>query len=124
MQVITPTPDHDTTTPAAVMTGLAAPSRGSAELSTWRVRMAPETAGPEHSLDREQVWTLTGGSIEVTAGDRTETVVAGQTVVVPAGVTRRIRTTGESAEALVAMRADGRASVPGSEESQPLPWAR
>ncbi|MFD8544253.1 cupin domain-containing protein [Streptomyces sp. NPDC059649] len=121
--VITPSAGDVTATPAAVMTGLAAPSRGSAELSTWQVRMEPGSAGPEHVIDREQVWMLTVGSIEVTAGGRTETVAAGQTLVVPAGVLRQFRTGGEPAEALVAMSASGRASVPGDEESRALPWA-
>ncbi|MFI8993614.1 cupin domain-containing protein [Streptomyces sp. NPDC053542] len=123
MHVITPSPDHVTATPAAVMTGLAAPSRGSVELSTWRVRMDPGAAGPEHAVDREQVWTVTDGSVEVTAAGRTETVAAGQTVVLPAGVVRQFRTAGEPCEAMVAMRAGGRASVPGSEGDRPLPWA-
>lgn len=123
MHVITPSPEHTTTTPAAVMSGLAAPSRGSGELSTWQVRMNPGATGPEHVIDREQVWMLTGGSVEVTAGGRTETVSAGQAVVLPAGLLRQFRTTGESAEALVAMRAGGRAAVAAGEEGRPLPWA-
>ncbi|GAB7030418.1 cupin domain-containing protein [Streptomyces sp. NPDC021749] len=122
-RVITPSAEDVTATPAAVMTGLAAPSRGSAELSTWQVRMEPGSAGPEHVIDREQVWMLTAGSIEVTAGGRTETVATGQTVVVPAGVVRQFRTGEEPAEALVAMSASGRATVPGGGESRALPWA-
>ncbi len=46
MQVVAPSPAHVTATPNAVMTGLAAPSRGSTELSTWRVQMEAEAAGP------------------------------------------------------------------------------
>ncbi len=124
MHVITPSQESVTATPAAVMTGLAAPSRGSAELSTWQVRMEPATDGPEHTVDREQVWMLVGGSVEVTSMGRTETVAAGQTVVLPARTVRQLRTTGEPAEALVAMRADGRASAPGMDGDRPLPWAQ
>jgi quercetin dioxygenase-like cupin family protein len=123
MHVIAPSSDRVTATPAAVMTGLAAPSRGSAEISTWRVRMEPAATGPEHAIDREQVWTLLSGSLEITSAGRTETVASGQTVVLPAGALRQIRTTAEPAEALVAMPAGGRARVPGSTEALALPWA-
>ncbi|WP_052868483.1 cupin domain-containing protein [Streptomyces niger] len=124
MQVVTPSPDHVTTTPNAVMTGLAAPSRGSTELSTWQVRMAPGSSGPEHIVDREQVWTVTAGALEVTAGGRTETLGAGDTLILPAGVLRQVRTAAEAVEALVAMRSDGQVSVPGGAEARPLPWAQ
>ncbi|MEU7489633.1 cupin domain-containing protein [Streptomyces sp. NPDC042319] len=124
MHVITPLPDHVIATPNAVMTGLAAPSRGSAELSTWQVRMGPGSSGPEHTVDREQVWTVTAGALEVTAGGRTETLGAGETLVLPAGVLRQVRAVAEPVEALVAMRSDGLVSVPGGGEARPLPWAQ
>ncbi|WP_274563761.1 cupin domain-containing protein [Streptomyces spiramyceticus] len=50
--------------------------------------MEPSATGPEHAIDREQVWMLISGSIEVTASGRTETVAAGQAVVLPAGAMR------------------------------------
>ncbi|RMI41433.1 cupin domain-containing protein [Streptomyces triticirhizae] len=124
MRVITPSTDP-IRTPAATMTTLASPSLGSAELSTWRVEMAPDTSGPEHSVDREQIWTLTRGTLEITAEGTTHTARAGQTVVLPAGMVRRVNCpAGEPAEALVAMAADGRAAVPGDATSRPVPWAR
>ncbi|AXK37825.1 cupin domain-containing protein [Streptomyces armeniacus] len=123
MHVIAPSPEHTVTTPNAVMAGLAAPSRGSTALSTWTVRMEPGAAGPEHSVDQEQVWTVTAGTLTVTAGEDTETVPAGRTVVLPAGVLRRIRAgAGEGAEALVAMPAGGLVTAAG-QETRPLPWA-
>ncbi|MGP3924359.1 cupin domain-containing protein [Streptomyces sp. 8N616] len=123
MYVISESEARTTRTPAAAMTGLAAPSQGSAELSTWRVRMAAGAEGPVHEIDREQVWTLLSGSLTVTVGGRTETVGEGKTVIVPAGAERRFRTKGEPAEALVAMAAGGTASTPGSAERRRLPWA-
>lgn len=124
MHVITTTPEHVTVTPNATMTGLAAPSRGSAEISTWRVDMPAGATGPEHSVSREQVWTLTAGSLEITwDGGRTEKVTAGRTLVLPPDVLRRIHAA-ESFEAHVAMRADGVVRVPGAEGTRVLPWAR
>ncbi|MCX4691715.1 cupin domain-containing protein [Streptomyces sp. NBC_01408] len=122
--MITTTPEHLTVSPAATMTGLAAPSRGSAELSTWHLSMAAGATGPDHSISREQVWMLTAGSLEVTwDGGRTEKVTAGQTLVLPPDTVRRVHAP-EDAEAYVAMRADGVASVPGTEGTRVLPWAQ
>ncbi|CAM5299184.1 hypothetical protein GCM10010222_50040 [Streptomyces tanashiensis] len=123
VRVITPAAEHVTVSPNATMTGRAAPSRGSAELSTWTVAMEAGATGPEHSVSREQVWTVTTGTLEVTCDDRTEKVSAGQTLVLPADRIRRIHAP-ERAEAHVAMRADGVASVPGAEGTRELPWAR
>ncbi|WP_369147000.1 VOC family protein [Streptomyces sp. R44] len=121
--VITPSTDHVTISPNATMAGLAAPSRGSTELSTWTVTMDAGATGPEHSISREQVWTVTAGALEVTCLGRTEKVAAGQTVILPPGRLRRIHAP-EQAVAHVSMPADGVASVPGTEGTRELPWAR
>ncbi|PJE99484.1 cupin [Streptomyces carminius] len=118
------------------MTRLAAPSLGSAELSVWRVRMTPGAQGPVHTVDREQVWTVTSGVLEFTVGERTGTAAAGQAVTVPAGAVRRIRAArgaakgaagtgdaGTEAEALVAMACGATVEVAGSGERIRLPWA-
>ncbi|GAA2650007.1 hypothetical protein GCM10010425_72830 [Streptomyces spororaveus] len=123
MHVISASPENVTATPNATMTGFAAPSRGSAELSSWHVAMSAGSAGPEHSVSREQVWTLTAGSLEVTCAGRTEKVAAGRTLVLPPDVPRRIHAA-EAFEAYVVMRADGVVSVPGEEGTRVLPWAR
>ncbi|MFD8980432.1 cupin domain-containing protein [Streptomyces sp. NPDC059564] len=123
MHVISVSPDDVTVSPNATMTGLAAPSRGSRELSTWHVDMPAGATGPEHSVSREQVWLLTAGSLEVTCDGRTEKVTAGQTLVLPPDVLRRIHAA-QSFEAYVVMRADGVAAVPGTEGTRVLPWAR
>ncbi|WP_323181521.1 VOC family protein [Streptomyces sp. NBC_00572] len=123
VQVITPSADDVTVSPNATMTGLAAPSRGSAELSTWTVLMEAGATGPEHSISREQVWTVTAGALEVTCSNRTEKVQAGQSLILPPTLVRRIHAP-ERAEAHVSMRSDGVASVPGTEGTRELPWAR
>jgi quercetin dioxygenase-like cupin family protein len=94
MRVITETTERTIETPTAVMAGLAAPSQGTAELSTWRVRMTPGGNSPVHTIDREQVWMPLRGTFEFT-----------------------------EAEAIVCMAAGGQATVPGSDARQPLPWA-
>ncbi|MGW4893054.1 VOC family protein [Kitasatospora sp. NPDC004240] len=122
MHVITPTAENVTESPNARMTGLAAPSRGSAELSTWTVAMEAGRSGPEHVISREQVWTVTAGVLEVTCDGRTEKVTVGQTLVLAPDVVRRVHAL-QDAEAHVAMRSDGVASVPGAEGARVLPWA-
>lgn len=121
--VLTPSAESVTVSPNATMTGLAAPSRGSAELSTWTVAMDAGATGPEHSISREQIWTVTAGALEVTCDGRTEKVSTGQTLILPAELVRRIHAP-ERAEAHVSMRFDGVASVPGTAGTRELPWAR
>lgn len=123
MHVITENEDRTIRTPNAVMTGLAGPSQGSAELSSWRVRMEPGAAGPVHTIDREQVWMPVTGSFTVTVDGTTAVVGVGQAAVLPAGAVRQVRATDRPGEALVCMRSGGRVTVPGSTEPRPLPWA-
>ncbi len=42
--------------------GLASPSRGATETSTWRLRLDPGSASPPHSLDREEIFVVLAGS--------------------------------------------------------------
>ncbi|MGW7101403.1 VOC family protein [Streptomyces sp. NPDC054838] len=121
--VITPTAENVTETPNARMTALAGPSRGSTELSTWTVSMAGGQSGPQHSVTREQVWTVTAGALEVTSAGRTEKVTAGQTLILPPHTLRRVHAP-QPAEAHVAMRSDAAVSVPGTPGTRALPWAR
>ena len=123
MKVISETEERTVTTPAAVMAGLAAPSQGSAELSSWRIRMKAGIDSPVHVIDREQVWMPVSGAFEFIVDGETATVATGQAVVLPAGATRQFRVTADSAEAIVCMPVDGQASVPGGDVKQALPWA-
>ncbi|MGY4991739.1 VOC family protein [Streptomyces nigrescens] len=123
MLVITPTAENVTESPNARMTGLAAPSRGSTELSTWTVAMEAGQTGPEHVISREQVWMVTAGVLDVTCDGRTEKISAGQTFVLPPDVLRQVHAP-RATEAHVAMCADGVASVPGTEGTRILPWAQ
>ncbi|TDQ05464.1 cupin domain-containing protein [Labedaea rhizosphaerae] len=112
------------TTPNATMTTFAAPSLGSEELSAWKVVMAEGASGPEHVIDREQVWLPVSGSLTVTVavGEESTVVGEGQSLVLPAGVSRRISAPTGPVEAVVCMRAD--ATVTANGESRPLPWAQ
>jgi quercetin dioxygenase-like cupin family protein len=126
MRVITETTERTIETPTGVMTGLAAPSQGSAELSTWRVRMTPGSNSPVHIIDREQVWMPLRGTFEFTVDGETVLVRAGEALAVPRGATRQFRAGGAGtaeAEAIVCMAAGGQATLPGSDARQSLLWA-
>ncbi|MFF1926458.1 cupin domain-containing protein [Streptomyces sp. NPDC058221] len=120
MNVVSEADARTTRTAAAAMFGLAAPSQGSTELCTWRVEMASGNATPVHEIDREQVWMPLSGGFEVTIGDETETVKAGQAVIVPGGATRQL-TALEDTQAIVAMPAGGQAVTPDGKVTPP--WA-
>ncbi len=123
MYVVSESEQRTTRTPAGAMFGLAGPSQGSTEVSTWRVELGADTATPVHIIDREQVWMPLSGEFEVVVEGKTEQAKSGQAVVVPAGAVRQIKAVGGPAEALVAMVVGGKAMMPGSENKIPLPWA-
>jgi quercetin dioxygenase-like cupin family protein len=126
MRVITETAERTIETSTAVMAGLAAPSQGTAELSTWRVRMTSGRNSPVHIIDREQVWMPLRGAFEFTVDGETAVVGAGEALAVPSGAIRQFRVGGagtSEAEALVCMAAGGQATVVGSDARQSLPWA-
>lgn len=111
------------TTPNATMTTYAAPSLGSAELASWRVRMQPGAEGPVHAIDKEQVFLPLTGSFAITINGDTTVVSAGQAAILPAAAVRQVRVADGPAEALVCMAVGGVATVPGSAEPHRLPWA-
>ena len=123
MRVIIETDDRTITTPAAVMTGLAAPSQGSAELSTWRVRMNPDSESPVHVIDLEQVWMPSSGTFEFVVDGETVKAGSGEVIIIPGGSARQFRTSGETAVAIVCMPAGGQVGMPGDDVFQPIPWA-
>ncbi|MFI9363494.1 cupin domain-containing protein [Kitasatospora sp. NPDC053057] len=88
-------------TPNAVMTTLASPTQGATALAQWRVEMPADRQGPLHAMDTEQIWTLLTGSATVSLAGETLTVGAGDTLVLPADVPRRLATA-EGFTALVA----------------------
>lgn len=126
MPVIQETPDRTISSAVGVVAALAGPSQGSDQVATWRIAALQDADSPVHEIDRDQVWMAVSGEFEfeLDIDGAVERVVAGQALLVPAAVVRRFRARGGPAEALVAMRADGTAAVPGQADRHPLPWAR
>lgn len=109
-----------TETPNAVMTTYASPTQGSAGLSLWRVDMKAEAAGPLHVFDSEQIWTVLSGKATIELGDTEQAIVEDETIVFPAGVTRRVTATA-AFTALVVGYGTATVAVPGETTDRGTP---
>ena len=85
---------HDQTrrseTPAGVMTTLASPTLGGATRPLWRVDMPPGAAGPTHTIDAEQIWTVIAGGATIHLADEVATVTTGDTVIIAPDAERQL----------------------------------
>ncbi|MEV4641023.1 cupin domain-containing protein [Actinoplanes sp. NPDC049548] len=109
--------------PGVEFTALAAPSRGSAEICTWRITVAPGLRSPEpHTLDHDEIFMVVGGTVQLTPAS--EPLGPGDAAVVPAGEPIQLGNPGdEPAEVYVAIRAGFVArSADGTPVGTP-PWA-
>src|SRR5215470_8260699 len=91
--------------PGVQFAGLAAPSRGSTEVCTWRITVAPRFVSDQsHTLDRAEIFMVTNGALQVTEDG--DLLGPGDAAVVPAGTPIFVRNPGdEPAEAYVAIAA-------------------
>jgi len=106
----------------AVITGLAAPSRGATDTAAWRVRLHAGAPSPRHALDREEVFVVLHGAVTARFDDREETVAAGGALIVPAGQAFSLLARDGDAEAVCVLPVGGTAAVDGGEPFTP-PWA-
>lgn len=112
---------RSTVTPNAEMTTIASPTVGDAvENSVWWVRMAPQSTGPRHVVDVEQVWTVLEGILRFEIADETHELVPGDTVVVPAGVVRQAHAPAE-VRLLCCSRTGAVVRVPGEDGDRGTP---
>jgi quercetin dioxygenase-like cupin family protein len=104
------------------MTTLASPSQGpTAGLSLWLAEMRAGQQGPLHVFDAEQVWHLLSGAAEITVDGGAPLVLGpGDTVVLPAGAERQVRT-GTGARLVVCGHGGAVVRVPGEAESRGTP---
>lgn len=123
MSVITETEERTTRNPVGFAAGLAGPSVGSKQVSTWRVLMEPGVESKPHEVDKDQVWMPVAGAFAFNFEGQTFEVAAGQAIVVPAGAVRTFRAVDVQSQALVAMAVGGTVAVVGADERKPLAWA-
>jgi mannose-6-phosphate isomerase-like protein (cupin superfamily) len=109
--------------PGVEFTGLAAPSRGSADICTWRLAVEPGRDEPEpHTVDQDEIFMVLTGTVRVTPDG--EELGAGDAVVVPAGKPIALVNTGATtAELHVAIRAGFTGTMADGTTIQP-PWAQ
>jgi mannose-6-phosphate isomerase-like protein (cupin superfamily) len=111
------------TIPGVTFVGMASPSRGSVQLCTWKIIVAPghESDGP-HTLDRDEVFMVLSGSVRLAVGGAA--LEPGDTFVVPAGVPIELSNPGDSpAEVMVAIPAGFTATMADGTPFGTPPWA-
>jgi quercetin dioxygenase-like cupin family protein len=102
--------------------GLAAPSRGAQETCAWRLTLAPGASSPDHSLDREEVFVALAGHARATLDGTGYDVRAGDSLIVPAGISFTIENASDDPfEAIACLPVGGQATV-GGQAAAP-PWA-
>ena len=109
--------------PGVEFIGLAAPSRGSADICTWRLVVAPSRDEPEpHTLDQDEIFMVISGTVRATK-DGPE-LGRGDAAVVPAGSPVQLVNTGTGpAELIVAIRAGFVGTMADGTKVSP-PWAQ
>ena len=108
--------------PGVEFTALAAPSRGSADICTWKLTVAP-TREPDgaHTLDQDEIFMVLSGSVRATPGG--ETLGPGDAVIVPAGDPIQLVNVGtEPAQLYVAIRSGFVGTMADGTKVTP-PWA-
>jgi len=104
------------------VTGLASPSRHATETSVWRVHVAPESSGAEHSVDREEIFVALSGAADFVIDGTVTTVAAGDAFVVPANTPFSLVVRGVAFDAVCVLPVGGLATLTGGEPFVP-PWA-
>jgi mannose-6-phosphate isomerase-like protein (cupin superfamily) len=104
-------------------TSLATPSLGSARTSIWQVEIPAGEVPTPHELTAEEIFVVLEGAAAVTLDDVEAQATAGDTIVVPPGVSFVLANAGEQPlRLLCCLPVGGQARVPGGEAFTP-PWA-
>jgi mannose-6-phosphate isomerase-like protein (cupin superfamily) len=108
--------------PGVRFSAYAAPSRGSSELCTWQITVAPGNEGAPHTIDRDETFLVLSGRLRVTPEG--EHLGPGDVAIVPAGHPISVVNPGsEAAVAYIAIGAGFTATTAEGERLQP-PWAQ
>ena len=108
--------------PGTNVVGLAAPSRGSSQISAWRLRLDPGTSSPVHTLDAEEVFVVLAGRVRLTSEGATEEVGAGGALIAPVGRPFMLTNPGPDVFEAVACAPAGIRATVGDATFAP-PWA-
>jgi mannose-6-phosphate isomerase-like protein (cupin superfamily) len=110
--------------PGVEFTGLAAPSRGSRDLCSWRISVAPGLDSDQaHALDQDEIFMVTSGAIRLVPGG--PLLGPGDAAVVTAGTPIQLANPGpDPATAYVVVRAGFTATYADGTAIPTPPWAR
>jgi quercetin dioxygenase-like cupin family protein len=110
--------------PGVTFAALAAPSRGSADVCTWRITVAPGLRSDQsHRIDKAEIFMVTAGELRITPDG--DLLRAGDTAVVPAGEPIAVENpTDEPAEAYIAIQANFTATMSDGTVVGTPPWAQ
>lgn len=102
---------------------LAAPSRGSSQICTWRLTVDPDLRSPEpHTIDRDEVFMVLAGAIRLTPDS--DVLGPGDACVVPAGQPiQLVNPNPEPAQVYVAIAAGFSATTADGTAIGTPPWA-
>ena len=116
-----PCPTHEVG--ATKFTSLATPSLGSVRTSVWQVEIPPGEPPTPHELTDEEIFVVLEGVATVMIDGEASTAGAGDTIVVPSGVSFALANAGaQSLRLLCCLPVGGQARLPGGEPFTP-PWA-
>ena len=104
-------------------TGYAAPSRGSADLCAWQIRVSPGLVSDQaHTLDQDEIFMINSGVITLSPDG--PKLAAGDCVIVPAGTPIQLSNPGHDfATAHVVIRAGFNAKMADGSAVGTPPWA-
>ncbi|MEV4617623.1 cupin domain-containing protein [Asanoa sp. NPDC049573] len=109
-------------TPAGVMTTLGSPTLGGATRPIWRVEMLAGSAGPVHTIDAEQIWTVLSGGAEVRVDGAEVRIGTGDTLVLAPDVERQLTADAETGLTAIVTSPAGSTATAAGNRVQP-PWA-
>jgi len=116
-----PCPTHEVG--ATKFTSLATPSLGSVRTSVWQVEIPPGEPPTPHELTDEEIFVVLEGVATVMIDGEVSSAGAGDTIVVPSGVSFALANAGaQSLRLLCCLPVGGQARLPGGEPFTP-PWA-
>src|SRR3954447_5541258 len=84
MRLITRTDAPTFDVGGTAVTAYAAPSRGSSEISLWRIELAPGSTSPRHHMDREEVFLGLEGRAIADVGGTERPLGPGDCLILPA----------------------------------------
>jgi mannose-6-phosphate isomerase-like protein (cupin superfamily) len=109
--------------PGARFTVLASPSRGSADICTWKLTVAPgRDPDQPHTVDADEIFMVISGTVRATPGG--ESLNPGDAVIIKAGDPIQLVNTGDQpAELYVAIRSGFTGTMADGTKVTP-PWAQ